>query len=54
MHKGQTRPLQLEGFVETIIKDTWTITAGGGREGGREVGRAGDWAGVGEKVENCT
>ena len=30
-----------EGFVGTIIKDTWTITGWGG-ENGREVGRAGD------------
>ena len=30
--------------VGTIIKDTWTIMAG---RKGREVGRAGGWAGVG-------
>ena len=33
-----------EGFVGTIIKDTWTITGGGVGWGGRngtEVGRAG-------------
>ena len=37
-----------EGFVGTIIKDTWTITGGGGGNR-REVGRAGGWAGVGGK-----
>ena len=26
-----------EGFVGTIIKDTWTITGGGGEQNGREV-----------------
>ena len=33
-----------EGFVGTIIKDTWTITGGvmGGCRNGKEVGRAGD------------
>ena len=41
-----------EGFVGTIIKDTWTITVGGGN--GREMGRSGGWAGVGGKAENCT
>ena len=29
-----------EGFAGTIIKDTWTITRGGWKQG-REVGRAG-------------
>ena len=37
-----------EGLAGTIIKDTWTITGGRGGNG-REVGRAGGWAGVGEK-----
>ena len=37
-----------EEFVETIIKDTWTIMGVGGGNG-REVGRAGSWAGVGGK-----
>ena len=32
-----------EGFVGTIIKDTWTMTGWqGGGGNGREVGRAGD------------
>ena len=30
-----------EGFTGTIIKDTWTITRGGGWKQGKEVGRAG-------------
>ena len=29
-----------EGFTGTMIKDTWTITRGGQKQG-REVGRAG-------------
>ena len=36
-----------ERFVETIIKDTWTITSGGGN--GREVERAVGWAGMGKR-----
>ena len=41
-----------EGFVGTIIMDTWTITGGvemGGRWGGLGVGL---W--WGEKAKNCT
>ena len=34
-----------EGFVGTIIKDTWRIT-GEGSGNGREVWRAGGWAEV--------
>ena len=30
-----------EGFIETIIKDTWTITRGRGWKQQREVARAG-------------
>ena len=36
-----------EGFVGTIIKDTWIITEGDGN--GREVGTARGSAGVGRK-----
>ena len=42
-----------EGFTGTIIKDTWTITRGGGNRGGR-WGMLGWWGGVGVKAENCT
>ena len=43
-----------EGFVGTIIKDTWIITRVGGwkREGGAEGWGLG-W-GRGKKAENCT
>ena len=37
-----------EGFTGTIIKDTWTITKGGGN-GGRRQGELGWWRGVGGK-----
>ena len=37
-----------EGFVGTIIKDTWTITGGRVEMGGR-WGGLGGWAGVGRK-----
>ena len=37
-----------KGFAGTIIKDTWTITREGWKQG-REVGRAGWWGGVGGK-----
>ena len=37
-----------EGFVGTIIKDTWTITGGRVEMGGR-WGGLGGWAGVGGK-----
>ena len=46
-----------EGFVETIIKHTWTIMRGvemGGGRNGREVGGLGVRLGWGEKAENCT
>ena len=33
-----------EWFVGAIIKDTWTITRGGGNR--REVERSGGWTGV--------
>ena len=45
-----------EGFAGTIIKDTWTITQGGG--GGLEMG--GRWGGLGggdgwgKKADDCT
>ena len=38
----------MKGCVGAIIKVTWTITREGGRNG-REIGRAGSWAGVGGK-----
>ena len=37
-----------KGFTGTIIKDTWTITRGGGNGGGRRC-RLGWWGGVGER-----
>ena len=37
-----------EGFAGTIIKDTWTITRGGWKQG-KEVGRAGVVGNGGEK-----
>ena len=40
-----------EGFTGTIIKDTWTITKGGGNRGGRWRW-LGLWGGVGEKGKN--
>ena len=43
-----------EGFVGTIIKDTWTIMGGGGVEMGGRLGRSGVRLGWGKKVENCT
>ena len=41
-----------EGFVGTIIKDTWTIM--GGVEMGERWGGLGVRPGWGEKAENCT
>ena len=43
-----------EGFVGTIIKDTWTITGDGGLETGGRWGGLGVGLGRGEKAENCT
>ena len=37
-----------KGFTGTIVKDTWTITRGGGNRGGK-WGRLGWWGGVGGK-----
>ena len=38
-----------EGFTETIIKDTWTITRGGGGNRGGWGGGLGSGGGVGGK-----
>ena len=44
-----------EGFIGTIIKDTWTITEVGWRVGmGGRWGEMGIRLGWGEKAENCT
>ena len=37
-----------EGLAGTTIKDTWTMTSGGGNKRGR-WGVLGQWGGVGEK-----
>ena len=42
-----------EGFTGTTIKDTWTITRGGGNRGGWQGGLC-CWGWVGEKKENFT
>ena len=42
----------MKGFAGTIIKDTWTITRGGGVEMGGRWGEPGWWGGVGGKAEN--
>ena len=41
-----------EGFTGTVIKDTWTITRGEGRNNGGRCGRLGWWGGG--KAENYT
>ena len=42
-----------EGFAGTIIKDIWTITRGGWKQGGGREGWGGA-EGWGKKAENCT
>ena len=42
-----------EGFTGTIIKDIWTITRGGWKQGGGREGWGGA-EGWGKKAENCT
>ena len=63
MRKGQQQPEgrgegisgeKGEGFVGTIIKDTLTVTGGGGVETGGRWGGLGVRLGWREKAENCT